>query len=521
VRRREVVAAMLTCTVTPAGASLMDTLRNTLGLTPSQPIRPPVDRNKPVKELPVTVRTMPPAARRIGWAVNWIGLSKRNAPIGKVWESLLACGARITRDGYEWAWVQQMRKGSFRRDSAINMAEDIIRKQYPAAGIESLRLLGYGNQAFFDPAKNSLDDPVQWERFTEGFAEYARQIVEDQPETRTFEIWNEWNLTSSFGGNKAMRSAKAYARFFVPVALAIRKMRPGAQILTHGLAISSEADGFPDNRYLIHLLNEPGVLALADGISLHPYYYSLDASPERLFNYLSFTRAQLMQEVPGFQERNPPFHITETGFATAKKGGLSIASHWGYNISETLQAHFLERTLLLAWALPYVQNIVLHNFVDNGQDPDNLEHNFGVLRHDLSPKPAFHRLAKLLPILHSATDVSVLMGEAYASATSSKEAMKGPVSPVYAIGWLGRPPIDERSSYLHLAAWTTQKEGATASWTNKTATPVNIYRGLPGSAGPQSAPTRLAPGASITLTLDGQAQHLYCHGAPNSMVFKA
>jgi hypothetical protein len=457
--------------------------------------------------------------------VNWVALSKRNTPIAKVWEALLASGARITRDSYEWAWVQNMRKGSFRRDAAINAAEDIIRKQYPAAGIESLRLLGYGNHAFFDPAKNAIDDAAQWDRFTEGFAEYARQIVDDQPETRTFEIWNEWNLTSSFGGNKTMRSANAYARFFVPVALAIRQMRPGAQILTHGLAISSEADGFPDNRYLVSLLKEPGVLALADGISLHPYYYSLDASPERLFNYLSFTRAQLLREVPGFQERNPPFHITETGFATAKKAALAIGTQWGYNISETLQADFLERTVLLAWALPYVQNIVLHNFIDGGQELDNLEHNFGVLRHDLSPKPAFHRLAQLLPVLHASAEVKVLAGDAHAPATTSKEAMKGLVSPIYALGWQSKPAMDSVGARspeprLHLAAWTTRKEGATASWTNKSTAAINVYRGLPGPGEPQSTPTRLAPGASMALTLDGQAQHFYCTGAPDALIFK-
>jgi hypothetical protein len=295
--------------------------------------------------------------------------------------------------------------------------------------------------------------------------------------------------------------------------------------LTHGLAISSEADGFPDNRYLVNLLKEPGVLSLADGISLHPYYYSLDASPERLFNYLAFTRAQLIREVPGFQDRNPPFHITETGFATAKKGPVAIGTQWGYNISEAVQADFLERTVLLAWALPYVQNIVLHSFVDGGQDLDNLEHNFGVLRYDLSPKPAFHRLAQLLPVLHGSTEVKILAGDAYAAATSSKEALKAPVSPVYAVGWQSKSSIDPVSGRsaepsVHLAAWTTRKEGATASWTNKSPAAIQVYRGLPGLAGPQGTPTRLPPGASMVLSLDGQAQHFYANTAADALVFK-
>lgn len=378
----------------------------------------------------------PPTKRLLGWNVNWVEQSRQGRDSGKLMALLQQLGSNVTRDSHEWAWVQRGKDSPFTKDRYVKAAEDVIRSQYSAASLESLRLLCYGNDSYWTGEK--YPTPAQFARFANGFAAYATHIMDDQPATRWLEVWNEWNLSNRFNGDEAIRRGPLYAQLFVHAADAIHRKRPDAIVITQGLAISKEANGLPDNEFLVRTLNHPGVLQSADGIGLHPYFFKLQGSPERLMNYLAFTRQQLMREVKGYKERPLPFYITETGFPTAEKSSLAIGSRWGYGIDEPLQAAFLARLAILCMSQPHVHGLVFHNLVDSGKDKGNIEHNFGLLHHDLSPKLAWQRMSALVPVLLRATDFEWILGTS-AEVQSVKDALNATASPIYAVRFRSDP----------------------------------------------------------------------------------
>ena len=384
-----------------------------------------------VAKLPL-IQPAAPKKRLLGLNVNWIEQSRRRRDLTKLSNLLHQFGGNVTRDSHDWAWVQQRMNGPYVRDRFVTAAEDHIRNTYKNNEIESLRLLCYGNNAYW--RGETMPTTAVFSQFITGFTAYTLHIMEDQPNTRLFEVWNEWNLTTHFKGNEEIRRGALYAQLFIHTAAAIHKKRPDAMVITQGLAISKETNGLPDNEFLVRTLNYPGVLQSADGIGLHPYFFKIHGSPERLMNYLVFTRQQLLREVKGYSERTLPFFITETGFPTAEKSNFSIGSSWGYGIDETLQAAFLTRLAILCIAQPYVQGLFFHNFIDSGDNKEDIEHNFGLLHSDLTPKLAWRRMTVLMPVLIQASEFEWIIGQKADEVPGSvKEAFDASISPIYAV----------------------------------------------------------------------------------------
>jgi hypothetical protein len=58
-------------------------------------------------------------------------------------------------------------------------------------------------------------------------------------------------------------------------------------------------------------------------------------------------------------------------------------------VSERTQAAFLARSLFLARTVPDIKGVWWSSLTDSGSDPNDPQQNFGLLRQDLSAKPAF------------------------------------------------------------------------------------------------------------------------------------
>lgn len=87
-----------------------------------------------------------------------------------------------------------------------------------------------------------------------------------------------------------------------------------------------------------------------------------------------------------------PVMATETGYCTAapRPGGTTV--------SERAAARYLPRLLLHNFAAGIVRTF-LYEFWDGGPNPAEGEHNWGLLRHDGTPKPAYHAVRRLLGAL--------------------------------------------------------------------------------------------------------------------------
>jgi len=64
-----------------------------------------------------------------------------------------------------------------------------------------------------------------------------------------------------------------------------------------------------------------------------------------------------------------------------------------------LSASYLARLYLLARTSPSFKGIWWYDFQDDGWNPQYNEDNFGLVRPDLTPKPAYHVLADIAPVV--------------------------------------------------------------------------------------------------------------------------
>jgi hypothetical protein len=93
-------------------------------------------------------------------------------------------------------------------------------------------------------------------------------------------------------------------------------------------------------------------------------------------------------KTPNGQHR--PIWITETGYYNRTPNGKQI--------SELGAAKYLPRLLALAFKAG-IERTYIYELVDQGNDPNNRELNFGLLRYDLSEKPAYVAIKNLTMLL--------------------------------------------------------------------------------------------------------------------------
>jgi hypothetical protein len=180
----------------------------------------------------------------------------------------------------------------------------------------------------------------------------------------TYEVWNEEN--GAFWPPSA--NAAQYAQLCAAAIAAVHAGDPSALVTTGGLA------GF-DFAFLEATL-DAGAGAGANAVGVHPYR---TGGAESASDDLAFMRAV----VSGAFASPPPVWDTEWGYSSqwfGDAGGHDPAAR-------ALQAQRTSRELLTAWALGFPM-AVYYDIRDDGTDPTNAEHNFGLVQNDYTDKPA-------------------------------------------------------------------------------------------------------------------------------------
>ena len=113
-----------------------------------------------------------------------------------------------------------------------------------------------------------------------------------------------------------------------------------------------------------------------DALALHPYAipYNRPDYRERVLGVIARARQVVRQE----QRITVPIWVTEAGFSTAGPGA----------VSEQAQAKRFNALYKLLARVPRLPVVVLHRYFDQPGAGDQ-ENGFGVVRPDLSPKPAY------------------------------------------------------------------------------------------------------------------------------------
>lgn len=179
----------------------------------------------------------------------------------------------------------------------------------------------------------------------------------------TWEIWNEPN-----GGFwQPAPDVQQYTALALATAKAVRAADPDAII------VAPASSGFPWP-YLEQFL-QSGILEYLDAVSVHPYR-SPNTPPE--------TAADDFKKLRQLIDTNAP---------VGKKNLPILSGEWGYSsctggVSPEVQARFIARQQL-SNLMNGVPISIWYDWKNDGENPADNESNFGTVRADLTPKPAY------------------------------------------------------------------------------------------------------------------------------------
>ena len=225
-----------------------------------------------------------------------------------------------------------------------------------------------------ETARHSRPDDVA------SYANFAR-VVADRYTSRGVHTWEIWNEPNSSKFWPPRPDAIEYGELFRVAAEAIHGVDPEATLLIGGLSPKFEQPDaeIPPAVYLEQLYGN-GAAQLADGVAVHPYSYPslpMDGDQRTVggFKDLPALRSVLDRHRDGGKK----IWITEFGAPTGTGP---------HAVSEEDQAAALLQARQQADRWDWTGPLIYYELVDGGTDLTDTEQNFGLLRADLSPKPA-------------------------------------------------------------------------------------------------------------------------------------
>jgi len=279
-------------------------------------------------------------------------------------DTIREAGFNSIRDEVYWHLVEQERGRLVVPDIAHAMVAGAVTR-----GLEPVLTLDYGN-----PHWDNRDKPRSPEAIA-AFARYAATVATAfRGRVRSYEVWNEWQGTI---GATTAGSPDDYLRLLSATAATLRLVDPAIRVLADEVII---ADG---DEALVSRMARTRVFDTIDGITVHPYFFNRgdNRTPEEWARRMLLYDAVLSRHSG---RRSVPLWVTEIGWP----------SHAGrYGVSRQRQAAMAVRLFLLARTLPMVPGIWWYDFQDDGSDPTEPEHNFGLVTTDFTPKPALPALA--------------------------------------------------------------------------------------------------------------------------------
>ncbi|MEZ3185707.1 hypothetical protein HZR81_12275 [Pseudomonas sp. LM13] len=290
-------------------------------------------------------------------------------PSGRAYAMMRDAGITSVRTDAHWAYVE-------RQPNQLKIEPSWQRylKETAQHGLSTQFILGYGNQHHGDGEK-PRSEPVR-----AAYNRYVDFVTESlKGQVAYYEIWNEWDVEDP----RDPAFTQDYARLIADAAGIIRQRDPAATVLAGAVTSQGIESGFA-----LRLL-ENGLMQSVDGLSLHPYVHCRGwrrNTPEAWIDWM----AEVDKELTRAAGRPVPLYLTE----------MAWPSHQGAcGIEETLQAAYLARAFFLARTLPNIKGMWWYDFRNDGTDKTEREHNFGLVRQDFTPKPAYPVLAAISEIV--------------------------------------------------------------------------------------------------------------------------
>jgi hypothetical protein len=235
-------------------------------------------------------------------------------------------------------------------------------------GVEPLIILNCGNQAY-----DGGGYPVT-PKTLEAYTRYCEFVVKHfAGRVKLFEMWNEWEegtgmVTWGHGKGKS----EDYARLLRYVYPRLKKINPDAVFL--GQTVVPIPPDFVLNK---------GWEKSVDGVAVHWYVHSFPGkkgTPEGWRDQIRKISDALTAQNNGVPM---PIYLTEIGWP-------NNAGNLGVNLN--VGATYTARALLECRTIPTVKALWWYDFMDDGTKIEDPESNFGLLKNDGTPKPAYYAL---------------------------------------------------------------------------------------------------------------------------------
>jgi hypothetical protein len=296
----------------------------------------------------------------------------------------------LMRDaGVEWVrivlnwYVAEPQKGQY-NDAYFRGMEDLLAR-LQGAGLRVM-LLVLATPPWANPL--GWDAPPVRMRDLGEFVEYAVRRLGGR--VRHWEIWNEpdwhvfWRPVPQVGRFVEML-AEAYVRG--------KAADPRAVFISGGLA--------GNNVDYLRQMYALGAGRYFDALGVHPYVFRRapdDVHPNVRHSFHGI--AELRRVMVAHGDAAKPIWITEMSWPTHRRAPTAVGD-WAEGVSVEIQAAYLTRAYeKIEREYPFVDVAMWYNLRDKGPDPTNVEHNYGLVRHDFQTKPAYHAfqaLARRLP----------------------------------------------------------------------------------------------------------------------------
>ncbi len=267
---------------------------------------------------------------------------------------------------------------------------DAFLQQATRLGISPLIVLDYGNAGAYPRIFGPSPFPQTAEARTL-FVRYVSNVVKRYGKVvKHWELWNEPSF-NQIGYSSYLSLLKASYS-------AIKKVSPDAKLIACG---GGGVGGGAGGECAIQLIKDGG-LDDQDGFSVHPYMspntpelgYPAKGGPIDVVSIPTtwpYLKSLAVQH-PKTNGRHLQVWVTEFGWPVNSKV---------QGQDETSQAANLARSYLLSRRYDAIRVLFWYDLMDDGTDPDNYEHHFGLLHHDLSPKPAYVAASVLATTLGS------------------------------------------------------------------------------------------------------------------------
>lgn len=272
--------------------------------------------------------------------------------------------------GFRWAridifWSQvEKEKGKY---DFTTTGYDKLNDLLISMGIRPYYILDYSNQLY------EQNRSIVTEEGRKAFAKFVSAVTKRYSgQGVIWEIWNEPNIEKFWYDQPSYEDYSLLVKEIAPI---IKRNDTSGLVVAPALAAINE-----DSLEWLEEIFKRGVLRHLDAVSVHPYRSSIPES-------VRIDYQKIRNLIARYELKKVPI----------------ISGEWGYSMSELnseeKQAEYLVRMFLVnSWE--DIPISIWYDWKNDGNDPNNGEHNFGIMWGDLQPKLAFKAIKNLSTTLN-------------------------------------------------------------------------------------------------------------------------